>query len=306
MYKLMIKTSNQGLRYLCITKRKDYKKYKGSGSYWKNHLSKYGDDITTEVIFETDDHQKLSEAGIYYSNLYNVVESNEWANQVPEKGYETGVGKTNLNLWWEYTTDDRKKSVIEKRNKSIKENHFTKTEHRDDVCKKISESMKLITKHMNTEERLEYTKKLREGGEKWRKNLSDEDKETYSKNVSKGMKKYFANLSDDEKIALSLRNSKQRMNMSEEGKLERKRKIQEVYKTGKHQDLFDRYSAERKGAGNPSAKKVYVDGVIYDCIKDAYECLGITRAVINGRIKSEKYPNYYKIEKVQNENNKSE
>ena len=47
-YKLMIKTHNvTGKKYLCMTTKADPYKYNGSGVYWKNHIKKYGKDITT-------------------------------------------------------------------------------------------------------------------------------------------------------------------------------------------------------------------------------------------------------------------
>lgn len=83
---LYVKTHNvTGLKYLGKTTQDPYK-YKGSGTHWIRHLKKYGDSVTTEVLLETDDKKLLREKGIYYSNLWNVVESKEWANIVPEQG----------------------------------------------------------------------------------------------------------------------------------------------------------------------------------------------------------------------------
>jgi hypothetical protein len=86
-----------------------------------------------------------------------------------------------------------------------------------------------------------------------------------------------------------------RLNMSEESKQSRKEKIQEVYATGKHQHIFDKFSEERQGGNNPCSKKVSIQGVVYGCIKDACDELNITRAILNGRLKSEKYPDYIRI-----------
>jgi hypothetical protein len=82
---LYVKTHATGLKYLGKTIRDPYK-YKGSGTHWLRHLRKYGEEHTTEILLETDDKELLKEKALYYSNLYNVVESKEWANIVPEQG----------------------------------------------------------------------------------------------------------------------------------------------------------------------------------------------------------------------------
>lgn len=87
IYRLMIKTHNvTGLKYICQSSRIDYINYTGSGLYWKKHLSKHGPDFSTEILFETTDKDELKRQGIYYSNKFNVVHSDEWANLVPEQG----------------------------------------------------------------------------------------------------------------------------------------------------------------------------------------------------------------------------
>lgn len=96
MYYLMIKKHNKtNLKYLCQTKRKDPFLYTGSGKYWKSHLEKHGCDISTEILGTFETKQKLREAGKYYSELYNVVESTEWANLRIEDGDGGDTSKTN-------------------------------------------------------------------------------------------------------------------------------------------------------------------------------------------------------------------
>jgi hypothetical protein len=84
---LYVKTHNTtGLKYLGKTTKKDPHKYPGSGTVWRRHLDKHGYDYSTEILLETDDKSKIKDAGIYYSNLWNVVNSKEWANLKPETG----------------------------------------------------------------------------------------------------------------------------------------------------------------------------------------------------------------------------
>jgi hypothetical protein len=87
IYYLMIKTHNiTGLKYLCQTKQKDPFIYTGSGVFWKSHLKKHGVNISTTILLETTDRNKLKELGRAYSKFYNVVRSKEWANKIPETG----------------------------------------------------------------------------------------------------------------------------------------------------------------------------------------------------------------------------
>jgi hypothetical protein len=88
IYRLYIKTSPFGLKYLGKT-TKDPFKYKGSGKIWLRHIKKHNlthKDIQTEIIFETIDVNKLINEGIRVSNKFDVVNSTEWANLRPEAG----------------------------------------------------------------------------------------------------------------------------------------------------------------------------------------------------------------------------
>jgi hypothetical protein len=84
---LLVKTHNKtGLKYLCQTTRQDYNKYPGSGKYWKKHLKVHGYDVTTEVIKECVSRDEMIYWGKHYSDLWNIVNSREWANLKPEEG----------------------------------------------------------------------------------------------------------------------------------------------------------------------------------------------------------------------------
>jgi hypothetical protein len=84
---LYVKTHNiTNVKYLGKTKNIDPHTYKGSGIDWKAHLKEYGADYTTEIIRECHTTQELNEWGRYYSKLWNVVESKDWANRIPETG----------------------------------------------------------------------------------------------------------------------------------------------------------------------------------------------------------------------------
>jgi hypothetical protein len=84
---LYIKTHNiTGLKYLGKTIAKDPHKYPGSGIYWASHLNKHGKNYTTEILKECHSKEELIEWGIYYSRLWNIVDSDEWANLKEEQG----------------------------------------------------------------------------------------------------------------------------------------------------------------------------------------------------------------------------
>lgn len=83
---LYIKTHRiTGMRYFGKTKDDPYK-YKGSGKYWKRHISTHGYDCETEIIRECQTNSEVAEWGKYYSALWNIVESDNWANLKPEGG----------------------------------------------------------------------------------------------------------------------------------------------------------------------------------------------------------------------------
>lgn len=87
MIYLYKKTHNKtGLQYLGKTVSKDPHKYPGSGVYWARHITAHGNDVTTEILKECQTEEELIEWGLYYSRLWNVVESKEWANLTEEAG----------------------------------------------------------------------------------------------------------------------------------------------------------------------------------------------------------------------------
>lgn len=86
MFCLYIKTHNKtGLKYLGYTTQNPHK-YPGSGKRWKPHIKKHGKDISTEILLITEDKEELKQTGLFFSKLWNVVESDEWANFKPEEG----------------------------------------------------------------------------------------------------------------------------------------------------------------------------------------------------------------------------
>lgn len=87
MYYLYLKIHNiTGLKYIGKTKSKDPHRYQGSGKYWKRHINKHGYDVETIILLETEDYNELKLAGLYYSELWDIVNSSDFANLKNETG----------------------------------------------------------------------------------------------------------------------------------------------------------------------------------------------------------------------------
>jgi len=87
MIYLYVKTHQvTGLKYLGKTVSSDPHKYPGSGKYWRAHLEKHGYNYSTEILFESTVATAIKEKGIYYSRLWDIVKSDEWANLKDEQG----------------------------------------------------------------------------------------------------------------------------------------------------------------------------------------------------------------------------
>lgn len=114
MFYLYLKTHNiTGLKYLGYTKN-DPQKYRGSGQYWSKHIQKHGNDVTTEVLFESVNIDDISIMGKHYSEIWNIVDNPEFANLCEEDGNKL-YGKANINFRGHPQT-------IETRNKISKNN----------------------------------------------------------------------------------------------------------------------------------------------------------------------------------------
>lgn len=131
---LYVKTHNiTGLKYLGQTSRSDVEIYSGSGKYWKRHIKKHGNNVSTYIITQCEYLEEIRKWGLLYSNMWNVTESSEWANLKEEAG-QGGKQNSEVKL---------KMSQIKKEQFSsgkIQPWNKNKTGMlSDEVCKKISE-----------------------------------------------------------------------------------------------------------------------------------------------------------------------
>jgi hypothetical protein len=69
---------------------KDPYKYNGSGEYWKNHIKKHGKEhvVTLSVSEPYIDSDTIVEVALAFSKDNNIVESDLWANIIPENGLD--------------------------------------------------------------------------------------------------------------------------------------------------------------------------------------------------------------------------
>lgn len=80
------------LLYFCKSVREDIERYKGSGSYWRNHIKVHGRQFV-ENVWVSDwfyDATEIKDFALSFSELFNIVESDEWANLRPEDGLSGG------------------------------------------------------------------------------------------------------------------------------------------------------------------------------------------------------------------------
>jgi len=110
---LYIKTHNKtGLKYLGKTTRSDYHSYTGSGVYWKRHLKIHGEDYKTEILLASESKEEIRDTGIFFSKLWNIVESSEWAN-LTEKDGNGGYNLSKLERTAEWKEKIRQSKIGE-------------------------------------------------------------------------------------------------------------------------------------------------------------------------------------------------
>jgi hypothetical protein len=286
MYRLMIKTHNKtGLKYLCITNKDDWDKYTGSGVKWRKHLEKHGIDISTELLYESEDYVSFVAECVYYSVLYDVAISDEFANVIPERGYDNSRGlylaENNLVSWWRYASEEVKREVVAKRKAKQIENHWVNgpSDVVDDIKKRISVASKDWWKNLTAEE---PASEIEAGIYQWdslginarrymmryvlagaKKFYSDKESEKYKEwkaNVKSAIKHRMANTPFE---ILSERTRKARLGLSPEKKQKRKEKIQEARRNGSWDSQVEAMKIDRIGCGNPSAKITTWMGVDY-------------------------------------------
>ena len=178
-YYLYVKTHNiTGLKYLGKTIRDPFK-YCGSGFIWSAHLKEHGKDISTEILLVTESKDELRKTGLFFSELWNVVISDEWANMIPENGSGGSFMPRSLETKLKLSKSLKGRVFTEEWKKNLRKNHKGNTgkTFSDDHRKKLSNSHK--GKEITESQRIAVIKSnhKRKG-----KPLSDSHKEALSSN----------------------------------------------------------------------------------------------------------------------------
>ena len=212
MYYIYKKTHNiTGLQYLGYTKNDPYK-YKGSGVRWVKHLLEHGNDVTTIVLETCKTKEEVRQLGIYYSELFDVVKSRDWANMKKEeadggdmstsetwiqgrktiefriKQSEGAKGNTNVRgyKWWRNKITGEKVRSIN----SPGEYWENKFEEVSEKAKQIiSEKLKGKPKSQQHKDKLKLAAKNRPSNSKgtiWVKNKEGKRKRVYPDNIPEG------------------------------------------------------------------------------------------------------------------------
>ena len=83
-----------GLKYFGKTVKKDPIKYKGSGTRWSHHIKKHGKQFVETIwLSELYTNTSIVEHALHFSVENNIVESDDWANLIPENGLDGTDGQ---------------------------------------------------------------------------------------------------------------------------------------------------------------------------------------------------------------------
>lgn len=148
LYKKTHKTT--GLKYLGKTIANDPYSYPGSGIYWQRHLEMHGNLVETEILRECKDENELKHWGQYYSNLWNIVESNEWANLIEEAGPGGYWSQESKNKLSQTKKQELSKLTPEQKTERMKKSCCAPESYTAERAKNISKALtgrELSTKH---------------------------------------------------------------------------------------------------------------------------------------------------------------
>lgn len=130
-----------GLKYLGKTSKNPHK-YLGSGLEWLRHLKEYGKELDTEILKECHTNEEVSFWGRYYSDLWNVSKSDEWANIIPETGGSASGRKRPQHAIeiTAYKNKGKKRTDEFKANRTGPLNSFFDKKHTDETRKLMSQN----------------------------------------------------------------------------------------------------------------------------------------------------------------------
>lgn len=157
-----------GLKYLGKTIAKDPYSYPGSGVYWTRHLETHGNSVETEILQECHSEEELKYWGQYYSKLWNVVESKEWANLIEEAGpggYWSNESKEKLR---QTKKQELAKLSAEEKAERMKKSCSSPASWTKERRNKISQALTGIVRSAETREKISKAQSLRTTEDKLR------------------------------------------------------------------------------------------------------------------------------------------
>jgi hypothetical protein len=146
---LYVKTHNKtGMKYLGKTVASNPHSYRGSGKYWKKHINKHGNDVTTKILLKTTSEEELKQTGLFFSRLFNVVESSDWANLMVEAGgdrkftMEERKRMSDVRVGKPMSEEEKKRRSDTMKRKGILPPNHTGKKRSDEFKRKISDARK--------------------------------------------------------------------------------------------------------------------------------------------------------------------
>jgi len=186
-YLYIKKHNTTGKLYFGKTTSDDPTKYKGSGKHWKNHIKKYGEEFVETIWYKLfDSEEDIIEFAHFFSEEFNIVNSDKWLNLVPENGINGGSvkGRRFKQSKPSPLIGKKRKPFTEEHLKNMSTSHIGKNlgdsnpSKREDVRDKISKSLKGIPKSEEHKRKLsEYKGTLHHA---YGKPLSEEAKKKLS------------------------------------------------------------------------------------------------------------------------------
>lgn len=293
-YKLMLKQHwETGMNYLCITKRKNFVKYTGSGKFWKSLIKARPSVILTTLLFTSDNVEEFDEECLKYSLLFDVVNNPDFCNLIPELGYQGN--QNNFQVYFETASEETLKDLYKRRAETLKLNHPFRKENNEEQCNEIrnlistanrercdeirnkisitnSNNWKIELQNFlhldpNNTPNMFYEIKMShiwEAAANKRKNMTPEELLENSLNRSIASKKVWNERTEEEIKEFGNKISIGRLNMTPEAKLIRGKRVSESFKNSEKRISFNEsMKVNRIGAGNPMAKIIHWYGKIF-------------------------------------------
>lgn len=301
-YKLMIKQHYEtGIQYLCVTKRKNWKDYKGSGKRWKNLLTAHPQRILTMLVYTDNDVSRFDEMCRFWSDDLDVVNNENFANLVPEYGYEGNVN--NFAQYYTQLNEADRISFVERRTASIRSFYNTpegelskirrketQTEIMSDLSarKNISDKMTAwyadpANAEINARRNIAIS--IGNANPETKKKKSDAQKENWKDPVFR----------EQQQKAIS----SGRLAMQQEAKQLRSERVAVAFQQSEsRQSFISNMKVDRLGNNNPNAIEIIWDGLHFSTFKDFNQYVkthGMNLRTCREILKQDKDPNRRRI-----------